>query len=325
MNITLGTLTALLAGLGAVQAAGYNRKAARVVSNLQRAGTQQRELTNGRELSVAKAPEPAAQPNVRGGLVAGAQGKKLARKSKVPAKKSEAKKTGTKTRKTPKKPDTKTKTSNKVVEKKQDQFLPPGLQRPNNPANDLPGWAWQQPTVTVTVTRGFERVIVTTTQTVTETATSTNTVSHSSTDWETILGPVESFTTETSTGYTTVTETVAVGSVTVVEETETATEQATVTATETVGPVVTYAADTTVTETAWHTELDYSVVATSTSTIPFSTSTVIHPETTVTEFVEGGPVVVTETAFSSTNAVTTVYGVSTVTETEVAYETPAFY
>lgn len=314
MNITL--LTGILAAVASVQAVGYSRKTARGVSQRQRNAGQPQELPNGRVSTVVKAPEPAPQPNVRGGqcnnplILAAGKGTRV----NIYGKQTRQKKTAKKTEK-------------KVagaVEKKQDQFLPPGLQR-SNPTPDVPGWAWQQPTITVTVTRGFDRTTSTTTTTLTQTNYSTNTVSYSSTEYETILVPVESFTTVTRTEYSTAFETSFIGEVTTVQQTETVTEQATITATETVGPIVTLTTDNTISETNWSTELDYSVVATSTSTVPFSTSTVLHSEVTVTEFVEGGPVTVTETTTTDVNAVTTVYDVTTVTDYEVAYETPAFY
>jgi hypothetical protein len=175
------------------------------------------------------------------------------------------------------------------------------------------------------VTRGYARATVTSTVDVTQTSTRIETNTHTASVFETELVPVEVWETVTATDYTTLATTTLVGpTLTQTARDTTSEQQPALTSTLTEGPIVTLTTDVTSWHTNLHSELEYSVVATSTSTVFFPATSIIHPQATVTQTLEGGPVVVEETKTDYILALTTVDAVTTVTEYEVAYETPAF-
>lgn len=190
---------------------------------------------------------------------------------------------------------------------------------------DRPGFAWQQRTITVTVTRGFARSTITVSTEEPRTFTETSTALYESTSTETVNVTEDATTTNFATYTTTETVTTYVGPVSTIEETTTTDFTPTETTTSTFEneTVVTEPTTFTAWETNTSTEVEYSPV-TVTSDIPFSTTTVVTPLVTVFETVQGDVVTITVTEPVEVTAYTTVQDVFTATEIEIAYETPAY-
>lgn len=186
-----------------------------------------------------------------------------------------------------------------------------------------PGFGWQQPTITRTITRGY----ATTTQTVTVWVTSTHYASTATTadQYETTT----EYTLEETTRWITIpvtvrsTTTVNAGPVETITstETETVTPTATLTATETVEyPVDTTTVTSEVIETSTDTAYETTDVW-ETSTITISTSTIITPTESITTTTELPAETVYVTNTIPTTVTTTEFVTATTTVTDIVYPT----
>lgn len=310
MQLNFSQIVTLLGFVSAVQAGGnpYSRKATK--ERQQTAQVQQiNERPNGRQVSNNQARQ-GKQPNLpntrqvgkpaAGGAIYGRKDVYKGGKPKANYEVQQAKAAG--------------------------QFGPvirPGVG--NADPEDRPGFAWQQRTITVTVTRGFARTTVTRSTDVTRTFTDTITSGYESTITETTYVTEDATSTNFVTETATETVVTSIGPFSTIEETSTIDFVPTETTTTVVENATTITEPTTVTawETNVSTEIEYSPVTT-TNEIPFSTTTIITPLTTVFETVQGDVVTLTVTEPVQVTAYTTVQDVFTATEIEITYETPAY-
>jgi len=207
----------------------------------------------------------------------------------------------------------------------QEQFMPLRPSAAPLAAAEEPGYAWQRRTITVTVTRGFERIIITTTINVTNTIVESQTEYVTGTINTTVWETISEQTTETETDYTTEYTTTSIGPTSTVSETTTETSQETVTSTEWIPETttITYGSEETVWQTNYNTVTEWST-STTTSTIIYPETTVITPMVTTTGYIPGETSTLFETSFGLVTSTSTLQTDYTTTDVEIVYETPAF-
>lgn len=311
MQLSFTQVVSLLGFISAIQAGNnpYSRKSTKQRQQVGQVVQQQNERPNGRQVSIPnKQVKQPGKPNTRNAEVAKPAGGAIyGRKDVYKGAKPKA-------------------DYNPQQAKAAGQFGPiiqPGLGLGQQ--EDRPGFAWQQRTVTVTVTRGFARSTITRSIDEPRTFTETSTAIFESTTTETVNVTEDATTTNYITETTTETVTNNVGPVSTIEERTTVDFTPTETTTSIVEneTIVTEPTTFTAWETNFSTEVEYSPV-TITSDIPFSTTTIVTPLVTVFETVQGEVVTLTVTEPVEVTAYTTVQDVFTATEIEIAYETPAY-